>query len=147
MFYCCARSKSLPVDNAPRRLELPRDDGLIDHRPDGVDLPVGEPIKDVLGERDPLALDRKAEQFALGRAIEDEPRCDMGRLDNDEIDLEDEVGDRREVAFKHCSVAREAELFAVPLNIVTDIVAEMSPILAIEAIDVVTIAVAETFAH
>ncbi len=67
----------------------------------------------------------------------------MRRLADHKLDLELEVGDRREVALEHGAIAGKAERQAVVARVVGDEIAQMGPILPVEAGDIGAVAVGE----
>src|SRR5512133_3427354 len=79
------------------RVKLRFDGRTVDQRPDRCDAAVAEVIEDMLREAKPFAARGKAEKFVLWRAVEDEPACHPIGAGNDDLCVEEEVGDRSDV--------------------------------------------------
>src|SRR5262245_38617561 len=125
------------------RLELPFDGGLVDHRSNADDLVVLELIKNVLVEGDVFAVDRQIKEDPLGVAIKSESACYIRRLTDDHLHVEVKVGNILEILLEHLPVARQSKRVAVVSDAVGNELAELSPILCIQACDVVLIGLLE----
>ena len=81
-------------------------------------------------------------------AVESEPTRDMGRVADQEFDVEAKVRDLDEIAFEHRAIAGEAERPAVMTRVVGDEAVEIPPILPVQAGDVAPVEVGESgFGH
>jgi hypothetical protein len=92
-----------------------------------------ESIAHVFGEDDPSAVHRETEKQTLRPAVEAEPARDMGRLIDNEFDVEPEVGNLLEVALEHGAIAGEPERPPVVARVVGDEAMQIVPVLPVEA--------------
>jgi hypothetical protein len=79
----------------------------------------------------------------LGPAVESESARDVRRFADQELDVESEVWDLREIALEHCSIAGEAERPAVMVGVVIDELMQIGPVLPVQAADIVLVEVGE----
>jgi hypothetical protein len=70
---------------------------LVDHRPDLANARVAKLVKDVFGERYPSPVYGQAQKPPLGRAVEPETARDVGRVGDQQVDVEMKVRNRGEV--------------------------------------------------
>jgi hypothetical protein len=137
-----------PTLQCERPSELRFDRRLVDHRPDFRDSFAPELIEDILGEDDPSAVHREIEKEALGPAVEAEPARDMGRIADQEFDVELEVRDLFEIALEHRAITGETERPAVVSRVVGDETMQIRPVLPVQAGDVAPVEVGESgFGH
>jgi hypothetical protein len=119
--------------------QLGFDRRLVDDRPDLTDLAGAKPVENVLGEPHSPAVDRQAEEQALRRAVEAQPARDMGRLGDQELDVEMKVRDFLKVALEHRTITGKAERPAVVADVVLDESLQKWPILPVKAGDIVAV--------
>ena len=70
------------------------------------------------------------------RAVEGKAGRDVGRLADQQLNVEAEVGNTREILDEHRTVAGQLERSAVVLDIVIDVAPKLSPVLTVQAVDV-----------
>src|ERR1700722_6576247 len=137
-----------PTLQCERPSKLSFDRRFVDHRPDLRDSFVAELIEDVLRENDPPAVHWETEKEALGPAVEAEPARDMGRIADQEFDVELEVRDLFEIALEHRAITGETERPAVVTRVVGNETMQIRPVLPVQACDVAPVEVGESdFGH
>ena len=128
-------------------LELRLNGSLVDHGPDGFDFAIGETVKDVFGEGHAPAIHGQAEELAHRGAAEEQPCSDDGGIDGEEVDVEHQVGNGRDVAFEHSPVARQTDHLVIVPGPFDDEVTKTGPFASVEAVDVGPVQPREVFHH
>src|SRR5579872_709735 len=127
--------------------KLRLDGRLIDDRPYLRNPARVKSIEDIFGERDSPSVHVEAEKLSLGRTVEKEPACDIGRVGDKALNVEVEVWNFQEILFQHLTVAGKSEPPVIMALVVVDEAAEVRPVLFVQTGDIVPVDIGEIAAH
>lgn len=85
--------------------QLRRNRRRIDHRPNLLNLPITDPIENVLRKGNAFAVDGQAEEFAFWGAVELQAAGDQRGFAGEEVNVEMKVRDFAEGSQQHIPVA------------------------------------------
>jgi hypothetical protein len=112
---------------------------LVDHRPDFDDLPIVEPVEDVLRKRDSSTCGLESQKGLLGSALEEEPAGYEVVVGNQDLGNELEVLYGTGVGLEHRSIAAEAQLASVVHDVIGHESSEFVPPSVVQASQVVAV--------
>jgi hypothetical protein len=126
------------------KLNLGLDRGLVYDRPHLNDLILLKLIDHVLGKEHFFAVYGKIEEFSSRRAIEANSARDVGRVGDQDLNIEEQVRNFFEILLQHLEIAGKPDLPIVTYHIVMNEMAQFWPILFVEAGNVTSVDTAKT---
>ena len=122
-------------------LDLVSDGSLIDHRPDLPNSAFLKFIKYILAELHVLAVNRQVKQGPDRRAVEPQPAGDYRRLTNEGFDVKKQIWNRSEIVNEHGTITDQPDRLSVVVDVLSNKLMKIVPVLPVQAGDVATIEV------
>src|SRR5689334_20375587 len=115
-----ARSSGSHNPRNPIASKLRFDGGLVYDGPDVLDFSIQKLVEDIFGELHLPAVDREAKKLSLRCTVELQAARHTRRLADQQLDIEEEIGDGAKVAFEHLTIAGQADARAIVTNVLVD---------------------------